>query len=134
MESIDQLIERMPKAACVFIWREDGKILAVSRPDDPNAFTLPGGGVDPGESFEQAAARELKEETGLEVTNLHPVFSGIETESDEDHITWVYEGNISGEFSTEETGRIAWVNPSVLVEGPFGLFNRQLFDKLGVEY
>lgn len=134
MEQLDQLIEQMPKAACVLVWREDGKILAVSRPDDPDAFTLPGGGVDPGEVFEQAAARELKEETGLDAINLRPVFGGIETESEEDHITWVYEGDISGEFGTEETGRIAWVNPSVLVEGPFGQFNKQLFDKLGVEY
>jgi len=133
MESIDQLVDNMPKAACVLIWRDDGKILAVSRPDDPDAFTLPGGGVDPGEDFEQAAARELKEETGLDVAGLWPVFGGIET-SDEDHITWVYEGRINGEFGTEESGRIAWVTPAVLVAGPFGQFNQQLFDKLGIEY
>jgi 8-oxo-dGTP pyrophosphatase MutT (NUDIX family) len=134
MEQFDNLIEEMPKAACMLIWRQDGKILAVSRPNDPDAFTLPGGGVDPGEDFEQAAARELKEETGLEATNLRPVFGGIETESEEDHITWVYEGDIGGEFGTEETGRIAWVDPGVLVAGPFGKFNRQLFDKLGIGY
>ena len=86
------------------------------------------------EVLEQAAARELKEETGLEATRLRPVFGGIETESEEDHITWVYEGDIDGEFGTEETGRIAWVTPSVLVAGPFGQFNKQLFDKLGIEY
>ena len=30
-------------------------------------FTFPGGGVDDGESYEQAAVREMEEETGLQV-------------------------------------------------------------------
>jgi len=130
MEPLDNLVEEMPKAACVLIWRQDGKILAVSRPDDPDAFTLPGGGVDPGEDFEQAAIRELKEETGLDATNLEPIFQGVET----DHLTTTFEGDVSGVFGTEETGRIAWVTPTVLVDGPFGGYNRQLFDQLGIEY
>jgi 8-oxo-dGTP diphosphatase len=45
----------------------DGKVLLVHRPryDD---WTFPKGKLDPGESFEEAALREVQEETGLRCT------------------------------------------------------------------
>lgn len=42
----------------------EGKILLTKRLDVP-LWVLPGGGIDPGESPEQACIREVKEETGL---------------------------------------------------------------------
>ncbi len=47
-----------------------GKIVIIKRSNPPFGYALPGGFVDYGESLEQAVAREAKEETGLEITDL----------------------------------------------------------------
>ena len=54
----------MVEAAGGAVVRDDGAVLLVHRPgyDD---WTLPKGKLDPGESFEQAALREVEEETGI---------------------------------------------------------------------
>ncbi len=42
-----------------------GEVLAFERTDSPGSWQLPQGGIDDGESSFEAAARELREETGL---------------------------------------------------------------------
>jgi ADP-ribose pyrophosphatase YjhB (NUDIX family) len=55
----------------------DNKLLVGTRAFEPakGTFDLPGGFVDMGESLEQAMAREVKEETNLNVTGLKYLFS-----------------------------------------------------------
>lgn len=48
--------------------REGVRELAVIRPRGRRVWALPKGHIDPGESPEQAAVREVREETGLQVT------------------------------------------------------------------
>ena len=57
---------------------QDGKILLTKR-DDFETWILPSGGVQDGESLAQAAIRETKEETGLDVelTRLVGVYSRV---------------------------------------------------------
>src|ERR1043166_7193227 len=51
------------------VYSSDGKLLvALSAPGEtyPGCWKIPGGGVDEGETFEQAVIREVKEETGID--------------------------------------------------------------------
>jgi len=53
-------------AVSAVVWR-DGRFVVVrrARPPAQGLFTLPGGGVEAGETLKQAVVRELREETGL---------------------------------------------------------------------
>lgn len=44
-----------------------------SRPEAGTWWFMPGGGLEPGETFEQAAKREVREETGFVVDELGPI-------------------------------------------------------------
>lgn len=54
-------------AADVLIEDETGRVLLIRRRNAPHGWAIPGGFVDVGETLEQAAVREMLEETGLEV-------------------------------------------------------------------
>lgn len=65
-----QQFPKLGVSACV--WR-DGKVLLVERAKPPKGmWAFPGGHVEPGERLEEAAARELMEETGMTAS-----FSGL---------------------------------------------------------
>lgn len=116
------------QAACCLVFK-NGYVLAVSRKDDPTAFGLPGGKVDPGEEPIDAAARELQEETGLTALNLKQVYVRQDADG---YVTTTFVCNVEGNINTTEAGVVRWVKPEVLFAGPFGEYNVQLWKRLGL--
>ena len=54
----------------VFIFNAQGKMLLLRSHKWPEKYTIPGGHVELGERLEDAAKREAREETGLEIHDL----------------------------------------------------------------
>lgn len=57
--------------AGIVVFNNEGKVLLCRRKGYPDAWQFPQGGIDEGETIEQAAVRELKEETSL--SGLKPI-------------------------------------------------------------
>lgn len=67
--------EPIPRPSARILLLNEGRVLllrAVGFPDGGDRWITPGGGLKPGESFEEAAVRELQEETGLRDGVLGP--------------------------------------------------------------
>ena len=64
-------------STAAFIMDSEGRLMVVRRAKDPSKgmLDLPGGFVDPDETAEEAIRREIEEETGLEISQLHYLFS-----------------------------------------------------------
>ena len=63
-------------ADCIVITKEaEPKVLLIQRGNPPfkGAWAFPGGFMDMDETTEQCAIRELEEETGLRVSNVHQI-------------------------------------------------------------
>ena len=60
-------VYRNPVPTVDIIIETGGGIVLIRRKNPPHGWALPGGFVDYGESFEAAAVREAREETGLDV-------------------------------------------------------------------
>jgi 8-oxo-dGTP pyrophosphatase MutT (NUDIX family) len=100
----------MSKAARAIIV-EDGKLLVMHRNKSGSEyFTLVGGRVNEGEEPEQTVVREVREETGLEVTSARLVF--IEDHRAPYNVQYIYVCEIAphGPVAVQDTSEEGFMN------------------------
>lgn len=115
----------LPKAASAWIIHESGLVLAVSRKHDDTDLGLPGGKLDPGETFQDAVIRETKEETNLDITDALPVFADACGTPGVHNVHWcmAFLCKATGTLKRMEKGLVLWVPPQRLITRPDGTFN-----------
>ncbi len=88
----------------IIIELDDRGILLIKRKNYPFGWAIPGGFVDYGESLEDAAIREAKEETGLDVTLIRQFHTYSRPDRDPRHhsIATVYIAKASGKPSAAD--------------------------------
>ncbi|MFA5130792.1 MAG: NUDIX hydrolase [Patescibacteria group bacterium] len=114
--------KNLTKVAFVYL-QKDNKILLLQEGGrlSMGLWCFPGGHVDPGETFEQAAIREVQEESGYQVTVgkiihrslvANTEYKGSKGDTDEVELL-IFEGNIiGGELRIDNQALdIKWLSP-----------------------
>jgi len=98
--------------------KDGSRILLQNRiKDDWKGYTLPGGHVEPGESFVDAVIREMKEETGLDI--IKPKLVGIKQFPIKDgrYIVLLFKTEeFTGNIISSEEGEMEWIEEDSLSE------------------
>ena len=107
--------EQVELTCLCMIYKDDMILLQNRIKKDWQGYTLPGGHIEPGESFVEAVIREMKEETGLDIFN--PQLCGIKQFPIDDgrYIVLLYKTDeFEGELVSSEEGQMEWIARSDL--------------------
>ena len=108
--------------ACVVVLEREGQVLAVARRGTFDAWGLPGGTRERGESHKECAARELLEEAGVEVrvSDLRQQYQAMVGDT---KVTTFSAERWTGEPLRGDAGPVQWVSWAGLLQGPFARYN-----------
>lgn len=100
------------KKAVVALIRKGNKVLMGKRRDS-NKYTSPGGCVEPKETPWDALVREVKEETGYEVSS----YKMVDAMLDDKALVYLYDVEIKGKEDLskdpdKEFSKLEWVDPN----------------------
>jgi len=116
------------QSVAAVIFNDAGKVLSVSRKDNPNDFGLPGGKVDPYETLCQATSREVLEETGLIVISAKPIYANI---CNVNYMTTTFlVDKWEGIVNTQEKGVVSWLDFKLICQtkhSSFADYNLDLY-------
>ncbi len=91
-------------AAFAAIFNPAGEILLVHLSYDQHQWSMPGGGIDPGESPTEAVIREVREETGLEA-EVEALY-GVYWRRDIDGLLFAFRCRVTGGTLQPDGGEI----------------------------
>jgi 8-oxo-dGTP diphosphatase len=115
-----------PQSAVGAIVIRDDEVLLVKRNKPPGRglWSIPGGSIELGETLQEAAEREIMEETGVIIRAKEPIYTfDVIERDDEGHIRFHYvivdllADYVSGEPSPRsDASEACWVSPRALEE------------------
>lgn len=108
----------------------EGGIVLIERKNPPYGWALPGGFVDVGESVEQAAVREAREETSLDVrlTGQFHVYSRPDRDPRFHTVSVVFTGEGTGVLKGRDDAKKAAVYTHDTLPGTIPFDHRQIIE------
>jgi 8-oxo-dGTP diphosphatase len=119
----------VPFAAIALISDDAGRVLLVKQRGGPfaGAWLLPGGRAGDDESAVHALVREVREETGLTMTDVAYVAGYLTSGDGYDLTVLMYRGPAEGTLAPERGSDARWFDVDAIPD-PHPALRRQLFD------
>jgi len=119
-------------ADCIVITKEaEPKVLLIERGDEPfkGCWAFPGGFMNMDETTEQCAIRELEEETGLHISEVHQIgaYSKVDRDPRGRTVTVVYLAIVDEPITVngqDDAAKAQWFPLSAFLDKPSGKAER----------
>jgi 8-oxo-dGTP diphosphatase len=112
----------------------EGRVLLIRRRNPPEGWAIPGGFVDVGEDPLDACRREMKEETGVEVSveGIGGVYGRPDRDPRGHTVSIVYRCRLLGGTAKggDDAAEARWFTPAQIAGLPLAFDHREVLDEL----